>query len=133
MSNWGFVYCLGNDAIPDLLKIGFTTRSPMQRAEELSRASGVPRDFEVYFYMEIQNPQEVETRIHRILNGYRLNGRREFFNVSDETVLELFERIEDQQGMIATSYAYESMRAVREYERTHPGPFKGMQIGTTGA
>lgn len=133
MSNWGFVYCLGNDAIPDLLKIGFTTRSPMQRAEELSRASGVPKAFEVYFYIEIQNPADVESRIHRALDNYRLNGRREFFSVSDETVLELFEKIEDQQGMIATSYAYESLRALREYERTHLGPFRGMLIGKSGA
>ena len=44
-----YVYVLQNPAFPHLLKIGFTTRTPEERAEELSRHSGVPTLFRVVF------------------------------------------------------------------------------------
>ena len=34
---YGYVYILTNENIPDLLKIGYTDRSPLERANELSR------------------------------------------------------------------------------------------------
>lgn len=45
----GYVYVLQNPAFPHLLKIGFTTRTPEERAEELSRHSGVPTPYRVVF------------------------------------------------------------------------------------
>ena len=45
----GHVYVLQNPAFPHLLKIGFTTRTPEERAEELSRHSGVPTPYRVVF------------------------------------------------------------------------------------
>ncbi|MGP8777143.1 GIY-YIG nuclease family protein [Pseudomonas aeruginosa] len=54
MSGYGFVYVLTSPAMPGLYKVGATTRSPRQRAEELSRGTGVPHEFEVAFYAEVQ-------------------------------------------------------------------------------
>ncbi|MDC0850100.1 GIY-YIG nuclease family protein [Pseudomonas aeruginosa] len=44
MSGYGFVYVLTSPAMPGLYKVGATTRSPRQRAEELSRGTGVPHE-----------------------------------------------------------------------------------------
>lgn len=120
MSNWGFVYCLFNESMPGLYKIGYTSKSPINRAEELSRATGVPTPFEVYFYIEIKHPDQIEKLIHQRLSAHRQNGSREFFALDDREIYAVFEWAEDQQGIIARSFEYEAMCAVREYELSHP-------------
>ena len=87
---YGFVYCLANDSFPDLYKIGCTERSPQQRADDLSRATGVPSEFVVLGYIECANFQQVEREIHRRLENYRPNDRREFFKAPLELISALF-------------------------------------------
>ncbi len=79
MSSYGFVYVLENHAMPGLLKIGHTMRSPRQRAVELSASSGVPMEFDVAYYAEVESPQQVEMEVHARLGGKRVNQSREFF------------------------------------------------------
>ncbi len=55
MSDWGFVYILGNQAMPGIYKVGTTKFSPHRRAEELSRGTGVPHEYEVFYYAELAN------------------------------------------------------------------------------
>ena len=44
----GYTYILLNRAFQnDHYKIGMTTKTPEERARELSSATGIPRDFEV--------------------------------------------------------------------------------------
>jgi hypothetical protein len=38
----GYIYVLTNPNMPGLVKIGYTQRLPRERANELSRATGVP-------------------------------------------------------------------------------------------
>ncbi len=79
MSGYGFVYVLTSPAMPGLYKVGATTRSPRQRAEELSRGTGVPHEFEVAFYAEVQEPFLWERRVHALLSDKRISSSREFF------------------------------------------------------
>jgi hypothetical protein len=79
MMKFGFVYLLGNKAMPCIYKIGCTERAPHQRAAELSAATGVPHEFSVLLYMEVAYFQEVERRIHRELADFRVSNEREFF------------------------------------------------------
>jgi hypothetical protein len=120
MSQWGFVYCLANESLPGIYKVGYTLKSPIGRAQELSRSTGVPTPFEVYFYIEVTNPAEVERLIHHEMEEFRLSASREFFEIDDREIYALFALAEDQQGTIAKSLAYEAMCAVREYELSHP-------------
>jgi hypothetical protein len=78
-SGYGFVYLLGNKAMPGYYKIGCTERSPHARASELSGASGVPHPFNVLLYIEVADFQRVERRIHQELSDFRATERREFF------------------------------------------------------
>jgi hypothetical protein len=75
----GYVYVLTNPVMPSLVKIGSTKGSPYQRAEDLSRATGVPLPFKVAMYAQFNGHQEAERWIHSRMSGYRLSGRREFF------------------------------------------------------
>ncbi|WP_137137356.1 GIY-YIG nuclease family protein [Pseudomonas asiatica] len=40
--NYGFIYCLGNQAMPGIYKIGMTERAPSQRCLELSNSTSAP-------------------------------------------------------------------------------------------
>lgn len=79
----GFVYVLTNDAFaPDLLKIGFTRRTPDVRAKELyEKISGVPGKFQVKHSVQISNCIAAEEIVHRRLDRYRYNRNREFFKL----------------------------------------------------
>lgn len=74
----GFVYILGNVAMPGLYKIGHTTSSPFERAQQLSRASGVPIEFTVLGFVAFSDPARYETELHQRFSDRRATGR-EFF------------------------------------------------------
>lgn len=82
MAGFGFVYILYNEGMPGLLKIGYTNRAPNERARELSAPSGVPYDFQVLAYFEMEDAHEYEQKIHRDFCHTRPNPCREFFFVS---------------------------------------------------
>jgi hypothetical protein len=75
----GFVYLLGNKAMPCYYKIGCTERAPHARAKELSNASGIPHPFRVLLYIEVEDFQRVERRFHMEMGDYRASDAREFF------------------------------------------------------
>lgn len=76
----GYIYCLSNPSIPNLLKIGMTTRTPEERAKELF-TTGVATPFIIEFARKVSNPKNKEKDIHRILENYRVPSR-EFFDIS---------------------------------------------------
>lgn len=86
--NYGFIYCLGNDVMPDIFKIGMTTRAPSLRVEELSAATGVPTPFDLICYGEVSSPQQVEREIHEHFSLERVSDSREFFRGDIEFVTE---------------------------------------------
>ncbi|WP_243846580.1 GIY-YIG nuclease family protein [Pseudomonas syringae group genomosp. 3] len=81
MSDFGFVYALCSPCMPGMYKIGSTKRSPHERASEVSNSTGVPEQYLVAFYIEIQSPLSVEKAIHRLFDGRRVSANREFFQV----------------------------------------------------
>jgi len=82
MPNRGFIYILVNAATPKLLKIGKTTRSPNERADELSQGSGVAGRFVVAFDIEVEDCDAAEAVIHQELSACRYSETREFFEMS---------------------------------------------------
>lgn len=86
----GYVYVLSNSAMPDLCKIGFTTRSAEIRAVELTEHSGVPARFDVEGAVRVKDPRRLEKLIHDLLEPRRLQRDREFFKIDSR---EAFSRI----------------------------------------
>lgn len=76
----GFIYILINPSLKNLLKIGMTTRSPEERAKELS-TTGVPTPFFVAFSEEVSDCQTIEKEIHLQLGNFRYIKNREFFEI----------------------------------------------------
>lgn len=72
----GYLYILSHKAMPNLLKVGYTTRTIKERIQELS-STGAPGKFEVEFYCEVDNAPHLEKNIHSKLSKQRYD--KEFF------------------------------------------------------
>lgn len=82
----GHVYLLKNKSMKGFYKIGHTTNSPQARAEELSKATGVPVNFEVLLSFKVDkftSSYYVEQGIHEALKDSRV-GSKEFFRIRND-------------------------------------------------
>jgi hypothetical protein len=70
----GYLYILTNPHMPRLVKIGYTDRTPGERASELSGATGVPGSFVVERSWQLAEAQSWERRVHRALAQHRVSG-----------------------------------------------------------
>jgi hypothetical protein len=66
----------------DIYKVGWTSRVPKVRADELSAATGVPSAYIVVETWEVDDGRHTEGTVHIALSAYRINPRREFFKAS---------------------------------------------------
>lgn len=80
-----YVYVLSNEAMPGLVKIGFTTTSIEQRIKELDVTS-VPLPFQCFYAAEIDDCKSVEKKLHVIFSDKRIRQNREFFRVDPNQV-----------------------------------------------
>ena len=91
-----WVYVLSNVSQPGLLKIGYTKNTPDERAKQISNATGVALPYKVEWAFHCYDGFGLEQEVHHKLDSYRVNGNREFFEISLEeakkTVEELGER-----------------------------------------
>lgn len=82
MRELGYLYVLANSAMPGLVKVGKTTRSPSERAGELSGVTGLPTPFIVVYEQLFEDCGSAESFVHAYLEqeGYRISDNREFFS-----------------------------------------------------
>ena len=83
-----YVYLLINPHIPQLVKFGYSTRPPEERAIELSQPTGVPGAWTVYHKWEVTDGYRTEQMVFRQLASYR-EGRQEFFKLKPEKATKL--------------------------------------------
>lgn len=95
MSSQGYIYVLINPAMPGLLKIGLTTKTPEERVKELSSATGVPVNFILIYKEFFQDCVSAEKAIHTRLEaqGFRFNKGREFFEAEPADVVDVIKDI----------------------------------------
>lgn len=98
----GFVYILLNASMPGLLKIGATTKHPLDRARELSASTSSPVPFVVGYHREVNYPFKVEAALHRIFDRHRTHDSREFFRIELHKVVEVLERYDEVQNEFYT-------------------------------
>ena len=83
----GFLYILRNEAMPGLLKIGYSVKVPTERVDELF-TTGVPEPFQLAYYCLVDDAKELEFSIHRNLSTFRHRGNREFFRIDLEAAVQ---------------------------------------------
>lgn len=125
----GYVYILSNPSMSGLIKIGQTQRSPEERARELSRNTSIPSDFIVEFEIFTIDRTGLEKIAHKKLEPYRVNKRREFFEIEIEKAAEIIkleaERINTQlnfkRGFNTVFEKYEAVEILNKLKDKFPG------------
>ena len=87
----GIVYVLINPAMPGLVKIGKTSRGSVDARLSELYSTGVPVPFECAFAGRIEDESKVEKAFHRAFGPYRLNPKREFFQIEPEQAIAVLE------------------------------------------
>lgn len=77
----GWVYVISNQAMPGLVKIGYSTKDPKLRAEELNH-TGSPHPYLVDYEVLIDEPFSLEQQVHNVLGAVREG--KEWFRCSAE-------------------------------------------------
>lgn len=125
----GYVYILINPAMPGLLKIGCTKRSPEERSRELSGSTGVPLDFQIAYEIYTSDMNELENKIHLILDGYRINRNREFFKYDLSLAINLIRKKAEEiqldfryktTGINETFDCYEAIEILGKLQEYYP-------------
>ena len=76
-----WVYILSNPSLPNMLKIGYTKGEPETRAKQVSSSTGVALPYKVEWAFQCFNGFQLEQEVHRELESYRVNHRKEFFDI----------------------------------------------------
>lgn len=92
----GWIYAMTNPSMPGLTKVGMTTRVPEARLFEANTSGtwGPPTPYTIEFAKKVLNPLQKEKALHAVMKKERINPRREFFSISPEEVLKLFDLID---------------------------------------
>lgn len=81
------VYVLTNEAMPGLVKIGYTQDTVEARLSQLTSHAGVPLPFECFFAAEVDDCLRIEKTLHQLFSESRVNPKREFFRLDPEKVV----------------------------------------------
>jgi len=97
-----YIYILENDTMPGLVKIGFTKNKPSERVKQINAATGVALDFNVKYQYPCFNAHDLEKEIHIYLEseGFRVNKKKEFFNITVGQAVSVIERIGEPYKMV---------------------------------
>ena len=121
----GIVYVLTNPAMPGLVKIGKTSRATIKTRLNELYSTGVPVPFECAFAGRVEDESKVEKAFHMAFGPYRINSKREFFQIEPEqaiTLLELMviEEVTPELQQAADKVDIDSGEATRRLKARRP-------------
>ncbi len=90
-SGTGIIYVLTNPAMPGIVKIGKTSRGSVDARLNELYSTGVPVPFECAFAGRVADETKTEKAFHLAFGPYRLNPKREFFQIEPEQAIALLE------------------------------------------
>ena len=100
----GWVYVLINKAMPALVKVGYSTKDPSLRADELN-GTGLPYQFQVAYDVLVIGPRDVEQQVHRQLELHK--EAKEFFRVTPSEAATAIRSVISSQGKAILSQSHE--------------------------
>jgi len=114
----GWVYVISNKAMPGLIKVGYSSKDPELRAKELNN-TGSPYSYIVEYDMLIDEPFQIEQRVHKLLAAKRKG--KEWFECSAEEAVDAIQKIADgsfisQTFKKADTERVDALRRQREEE-----------------
>jgi len=116
----GWVYIISNEAMPGLLKVGFSTKDPHLRAQELS-STGAPLPYTVLYDVLLRAPRDAEQSIHKHLKDKRA-GKEWFRCTLHEAVAAV--RTVSNGLVIAENMSKACESALSQAERSSAGTYQ---------
>ena len=110
----GYIYILSHELMPNLLKIGYTTRTVEKRVNELS-STGVPGKFTIELSFKNDNPELFEKLLHKSLGEYRY--QKEFFKVDIKIAIEVIHILIKDNSLILYEFKGKSARIATTKEQ----------------
>jgi hypothetical protein len=89
------VYILESSSMPEMVKIGHTKGDPIDRANTLSKSTGVPTPFNVVYSYSCFNAERIEKAVHKHFRKQRVNSQREFFYINVDEAIKIIESLGD--------------------------------------
>ena len=91
----GWIYAFSNPQMPELLKIGMTTRDIEERLKDVNNTWN-PYDFKIEIAKYVYDVKKKEKDLHLILTKYaeRVNPNKEFFRISIKELTLFFNLID---------------------------------------
>lgn len=113
------VYILTNEAMPGYVKIGKTSTSLEQRIQELSKHTGIPLPFTCFYACTVKDMTFVERQLHSAFDNYRVNPKREFFQIEPKRIVAVLklveiEEITPKEDIVETREDQEALNEARE-------------------
>lgn len=84
----GYVYVISNPLFPDLVKIGFTDKTPEERIDQLD-GTGLPEAYIEHYRIKTKNARELEKRLHTHFDSFRYKKDKEFFKLDPHEVYQV--------------------------------------------
>ena len=116
----GWVYVLTNEAMPNLVKVGYSMKDPNIRAQKLSDNTGVPLPYVVQYKALVKNPKLIEGQTHKALDKFRLNSNREFFQCDAGFVKQVVEDLTEVIFFVSTDEINKRNQIRKEYSKSFP-------------
>ncbi|QYX30460.1 GIY-YIG nuclease family protein [Sphaerospermopsis torques-reginae] len=95
MEDLKIVYVLTNPAMPGLVKIGYTGKNDANTRIGQLYTTGVPVPFELEFACKVKNAEEVEKALHIAFSPYRINPKREFFQIEPSQAIAILQLLHE--------------------------------------
>ncbi len=98
--NYGLIYVLSNECMPNLLKIGMTTRTDLKKRMDELFSTGVPVNFKevASCRVPLEKLKEVEAALHSAFQSHR-KGTHEFFEITPAEVIPILKILEKAYGL----------------------------------
>lgn len=94
MSQLGIVYILENPAIPNLIKLGYTSLDDVKRRMAELYTTGVPLPFKCVYAAKVRDHLKVEKALHTAFGPNRINPKREFFEIDAAQAIAIIKLLE---------------------------------------
>lgn len=104
----GYIYCMSSSVLQNAYKIGMTKRSPKERLHEANHSTWVLTDFTCDIAKQVSNPGDKEWAVHKLLETYRINKNKEFFDAPLSKIRQAFKFVSgDEQSFVGLAFAKE--------------------------
>ena len=113
-----YVYCIKNEAMPNICKCGGTAKSPEKRCKQISNTS-LPLECQIAYYIEVTNWKKAEKFIHNkiVELGIKRYKSREWFDCKPEFIKNIFDECKKLYGFVKT-YVVEDNKVENVQDKT---------------